>query len=492
MIKRIRDLMRTDPGLNGDLDRLPQLSWMLFLKAFDDKEQEWPVERPDYQPLLQENYRWRTWAGNDRFTGEPLVEFINDDLLPRLRALGDTSTSADLASKIGHVFQGVENRMRSGYQIREVLNEINKVDFTSSKDVHAMAELYESMLQEVRDAAGDSGEFYTPRPLTKFIVQQVDPRPGETVLDPAAGTGGFLVETLEHLGMERAESVRERRDIERSIRGIEKKPLPYLLAMMNLILHGVDVPQVESGNALALLRQSASPATQVDVVVTNPPFGGAESPDVVKAFPKKYQTAETAWLFLTAILDKLKPGGRCGIVLPNGVLFGEGVGTRIKERLLKECNLHTVVRLPDGVFAPYTSIPSNLLFFEKRADGRKAEQIHDIGGWATRDVWFYEIVPPAGSKRYTKTKPMRFEEFAECTAWWGGRGRDGRVENDRAWMVSATQLHEAGFNLDVPNPSSGDDLAHRPPHELVKELIETEHEILAILAELQSSLEATR
>jgi type I restriction enzyme M protein len=483
MIKRVRDLMRTDPGLNGDLDRLPQLSWLLFAKAFDDLEEQRSALDPDYEPLLQDDYRWAAWGGNPRFTGPALLTFVDEQLVPRLQALRDSKRS-ELAVKVGTVFSGVENRMRSGYQLREVLNQLNQVHFTSSDDIHTMAVLYESMLREVRDAAGDSGEFYTPRPVIRFMVQQVAPKLGEVVLDPAAGTGGFLVETWEHL-RHQAESVKRREQLQGSLRGYEKKPQPYLLGMMNLILHGIDVPQLVQGNALSKLQESRSAAHQVDVVLTNPPFGGAESEDVVKAFPAQYRTAETAWLYMTTVLDKLKVGGRCAIVLPNGVLFGEGVGARIKERLLRECDLHTVVRLPDGVFAPYTAIPTNLLFFDKKAASKKT-------GWSTKETWFYEIVPPDGRKRYAKTKPMRDEDFAECAEWWGGENRTGRTESSRAWAVPVEQLNTSGFNLDIRNPNGTGDLAHRPPHELVKELIETEYEILALLKGLEVPSEAER
>lgn len=481
VIKRIRDLMRTDPGLNGDLDRLPQLCWLLFLKAFDDLEQDREVADSEYTPLLDDRHRWSQWAGNDRFTGESLLAFVNDDLLPTLANLGSQETSGGLATRVGDVFDGVENRMRSGYQLREVLNELNKVHFASRDDIHTMARLYESMLREMRDAAGDSGEFYTPRPVIRFMVERIDPTLKDTVLDPAAGTGGFLVETWEHL-QGQATSVAKRNKLQQSLRGIEKKPLPYLLMMMNLNLHEINEPNVTVGNSLSLLREDTSPRSRVDVVLTNPPFGGAESEDVVKAFPMHYQTAETAWLFVTAVIDKLKPGGRCGIVLPNGVLFGEGVGTRVKQRLLKECNLHTIVRLPEGVFSPYTSIPTNLLFFEK-------QQPLPGDKYNTEHVWYYEVPPPEGRKRYTKTKPMRFDEFADCTEWWGGTEREGRVENDYAWKVPVQQVIDNDFNLDIRNPRTGDDLAHRPPQELVKELIETENEILGVLNELQTALE---
>ena len=297
--------------------------------------------------------------------------------------------------------------MLSGYLLRDVVNKVNEINFASSDDIHTMAHLYESMLREMRDAAGDSGEFYTPRPVIRFIVQQVDPQLGEIVLDPACGTGGFLVEALEHLAP-KVKTTQQRRALHNNLRGIEKKPLPYLLGMMNLVLHGVGQPNIVRGNALARPITQISKRDRVDVILTNPPFGGEEEKSIQANFPADKQTAETAWLFLQLVIRQLKDGGRCGIVVPNGVLFGDGVGARIKQQLLTECNLHTVVRLPDGVFEPYTAIPSNLLFFEKT--GR------------TKEVWFYEIPPPEGRKKYSKTKPMRFEEFADCQAWWTDAG----------------------------------------------------------------------
>jgi type I restriction enzyme M protein len=309
------------------------------------------------------------------------------------------------------------------------------------------------------------------------MVQQVAPRLGEVVLDPAAGTGGFLIETLEHLRAE-ATSVAQRDRLYESLRGFEKKALPYLLSTMNMLLHEVDVPRISLGNSLQTLMANRSRSTQVDVVLTNPPFGGAEGVEIAKAFPKEYQTSETAWLFLYLVMEMLKPGGRCGMVVPNSVLFDTGIGARIKKRLFETCDLHTVVRLPDGVFAPYTDIPSNLLFFEKRRP--------------TKDVWFYQIDPPEGRKRYTKTRPMQYEEFAECVEWWGGSRRTGRVENEHAWRVSGKFVVGDGYSLDLRNPSRGNELAQRSPAELVEELIATEREMISLLQDLQVNVEAHR
>ena len=471
VIKSARDAMRKDAGLNGDLDRIPQLAWILFLKAFDGLEENREViTHADYRPAIEAPYRWRDWAADpDGRTGEALLEFVNGELLPYLRGLTGTQEH-DPRDVLAAVFRETNNRMLSGHLLRDVVNKVGEISFSSSDDIHTMAHLYESMLREMRDAAGDSGEFYTPRPAIRFIVQQVDPQLGEIVLDPACGTGGFLVEALEHL-QPKVKTTQELRELHGNLRGIEKKPLPFLLGMMNLVLHRVGQPNIVRGNALARPITQISKRDRVDVILTNPPFGGEEEKTIQANFPADKQTSETAWLFLQLVIRQLKEGGRCGIVVPNGLLFGAGVGARIKKQLLTECNLHTVVRLPDGVFEPYTAIPSNLLFFEK--DRR------------TKEVWFYEIPPPEGRKKYSKTKPMRFEEFADCQAWWSAR-----EENERAWRVPIADLEATDFNLDLRNPNRPDDLAHRPPAELIAELIENEREILGLLEELQAEVES--
>lgn len=472
IIKSARDTMRKDAGLNGDLDRIPQLAWLLFLKAFDGLELNREVTASDFQPAIEAPYRWRDWAADPNGpTGEALLKFVNAKLLPYLRGLSGVG-SHDPRDVLAAVFKETNNRMLSGYLLRDVINKVNEINFASADDIHTMAHLYETMLREVRDAAGDSGEFYTPRPVIRFIVQQVDPHLGEVILDPACGTGGFLVETLEHLAP-KVNTAQQRRTLHNNLRGIEKKPLPYLLGMMNLVLHEVGQPNIVRGNALARPITQISKKERVDVILTNPPFGGEEEKSIQSNFPANMQTAETAWLFLQLVIRQLKEGGRCGIVVPNGILFGDGVGARIKKQLLTDCNLHTVVRLPDGAFAPYTDIPANLMFFEKT--GR------------TKEVWFYEIPPPEGRKKYSKTKPMRFEEFADCQEWWSRR-----EEDERAWRVPIADLEANGYNLDLRNPNRPDDLAHRPPTELLEELLRTEREILEQLEKLRRDIEISR
>ena len=456
--KSARDVMRKDAGLNGDLDRIPQLAWLLFLKAFDAREEQRLVTDRHYRPAIEAPFRWRDWAADpEGRTGPELLDFVNGELLPYLRELSSGTGALDARDTIAAVFKETYCRMLSGYLLRDVVDQVEKVNFTSSDDVHTMAHLYESMLREVRDAAGDSGEFYTPRPAIRFVVQQVAPKLGETILDPACGTGGFLVEALVELESS-VENVEQLRTLHGSLRGIEKKPLPYLLGMMNLLLHGVEQPALVRDNALAYPVTQVRRADRVDIVLTNPPFGGEEERSIQDNFPDATRTAETALLFLQLIVRRLNDGGRCGMVVPNGLLFGDGVAARIKKQLLTECDVHTIVRLPPGVFAPYTDIPSNLLFFEKT--GR------------TREVWFYEIDPPEGKKKYAKTRPMRFEEFAECQAWWGGPEHDRRVETEHAWRVPIAAIEGGGWNLDQKNPNRRDDLSQLTPVEVLSELIE--------------------
>lgn len=444
VIKNARDIMRKDAGLNGDIDRIPQIAWLLFLKAFDDLEEQRLVMDRNYKAVLEPELRWRTWAGNrtTRLTGEPLLRFMNDRLLPHLAdssGAGRTGADAAVRDTLGQIFRETRNKMVSGYLLADLVDELNQVSFTSSDDIHTMGTIYESMLREMRDAAGDAGEFYTPRPLVRFIVDQVDPQIGETVLDPACGTGGFLVEAYEHLRRQ-ATSSAQLRQLRGSLRGFEKKPLPYLLGQMNLLLHNADGAGVRRGNALPF-SMAEQRRDGVDVVLTNPPFGGEEEDSVLSSYPSTMRTSETSWLFLLAVMARLErsPQARAGVVVPNGVLSARGIGGRIKEQLLDKFNLHTIVRLPNGVFSPYTLIPTNVLFFE---------------AGKTEEIWFYEHPLPAGRKNYTKTTPLRYEELAPCRDWWGGRERQ-RASGDSAGMAR----HAAGgvgvwLQLGPPEPAS--------------------------------------
>ena len=496
VIKSARDIMRKDKGLNGDLDRLPLLTWIMFLKFLDDlelqREEAASLAGKKFRPAIEPPYRWRDWAADQQgVTGDELLAFINQDectrpdgkrgpgLFAYLRQL-TSSNGDDRRDVIATVFKGVDNRMKSGYLLRDVINKVGDIHFTSSDELHTLGALYESMLREMRDAAGDSGEFYTPRPVVRFMVQVTDPRLGETVLDPAAGTGGFLVEAYNHLS-EQVKTVAHRRLLqEESLFGCEPKSLPYLLCQMNLLLHGLDAPHIDPGNALRFKLAEIGEKDRVDVILTNPPFGGEEEKGIQGNFPDDRQTAETALLFLQLIMRKLHRNptqagrpARAAVVVPNGTLFGDGVCARIKEELLKTFNLHTIVRLPNGVFAPYTGIPTNILFFDRSGP--------------TKDVWYYEQPLPEGRKNYTKTAPVQFEEFSGCIAWW--KKRD---ESDRAWKVPAAELLANGCKLDRKNPRGKEDITHLPPAQLAADILKKEQCIVEVLDRIHGLLTTTR
>lgn len=492
LLKSSRDIMRKDKGLNGDLDRLPMLTWIMFLKFLDDLEHEREegakLGGSKFRPIVEKPYRWRDWAAPaDGMTGDTLLEFINLEkcrlpngkrglgLFAYLRKL--TSSNGDnRRDVIATVFRGVDNRMKSGYLLRDVINKMNGIHFTSSEELHTLGALYESMLREMRDAAGDSGEFYTPRPVVRFMVEAVNPRLGESVLDPASGTAGFLVESFSYLS-EQVKTVADRKVLQnRSLFGYEPKPLPYLLAQMNLLLHGLDAPQIDPGNALRFKLTEIGERERVDVILTNPPFGGEEEKGIQGNFPEDRQTAETALLFLQLIMRRLRrtprngfPPARAAVVVPNGTLFGDGVCARIKEELLKDFNLHTIVRLPSGVFAPYTGISTNILFFDRSG--------------STKDVWYYEHPLPEGRKNYTKTQPIQFEEFRTCLDWW-----KKRREGDYAWRVSAKELLANNCNLDRKNPHGKIDFEHLPPEQLLEDIVKKERRITEITAEIENLL----
>ncbi len=492
LIKSARDIMRKDKGLNGDLDRLPMLTWIMFLKFLDDleriREEEAVISDKRFRPAVEPPYRWRDWAAKeDGITGDELIAFVNNDEAMRpdgkrgpgffayLRNL-QGANGGDRRDVVATVFKGTLNRMINGYILRDVVNKVNGIHFTSSEEIHTLGHLYESMLKEMRDAAGDSGEFYTPRAVVRLMVEVIDPRLGETVLDPACGTGGFLVEAFSHLERQ-CKTVSDRKLLQsKSILGCEAKSLPYLLAEMNLLLHGLESPQIDPGNALRFPLKEIGDKDRVDVIITNPPFGGEEERGILSNFPEDKQTAETALLFLQLIMRKLKRpgkgserGGRAGVVVPNGTLFGDGVCARIKEELLRDFNLHTIVRLPNGVFAPYTPIPTNLLFFDRSGP--------------TKEVWYYEHPLPEGKKNYTKTRPVQFEEFNPILSWWNSRKKNGQ-----AWKVPVKGIVENGFNLDIKNPNGREDFEHMPPEKLVEDIVMKEKRILEIMADIRQIL----
>lgn len=430
IIKSIRDIMRKDAGVDGDAQRISQMVWMLFMKIFADKEEEWEYTLNNYESPITDKFKWHAWASDDEgLTGDELMEFINTELFPALKDIDTTKT--EQAKIIKAVFEDTYNYMKNGTLFRQVINEIDKIDFNSSEDRHTFNDIYETILKELQ-SAGSSGEYYTPRAVTQFIVDMVDPKLGETVLDPACGTGGFLTCAIDHV-RKQIDNPKATQTLQESIRGIEKKPLPHLLCTTNLMLNGFDQPAVSRGNMLTKSYSDYGVKDQVNIILSNPPFGGTEEDGTEKNFPKKFQTKETADLFLALFIKVLKKNGRAGVVLPDGTLFGEGVKTRIKEELLIKCNLHTIVRLPNGVFNPYTGIKTNLLFFEK--------------GKPTKETWYYEMPYPKGLKNFTRSRPININDFNSLKDWWMKR-----TENEYAWKVSVKDIKESNYNLDIKNP----------------------------------------
>ena len=456
VIKSARDTMRKDKGLNGDLDRLPLLTWIMFLKFLDDlelqREEAASLAGKKFRPAIEPPYRWRDWAANPQgVTGDELLAFINQDecnrpdgkrgpgLFAYLRQL-TSSNGDDRRDVVATVFKGVDNRMKSGYLLRDVINKVGEIHFTSSDELHTLGALYETMLRDMRDAAGDSGEFYTPRPVVRFMVQVTDPRLGETVLDPAAGTGGFLVETYNHLSQQ-VQTVAHRQLLQKgSLFGYEPKSLPYLLCQMNLLLHGLDAPHIDPGNALRFKLAETGERDRVNVILTNPPFGGEEERGVQGNFPEDRQTSETALLFLQLIMRRIMRDGtgRAAVVVPESVMSDSGVAQRVRQQLVQEFNLHTIVRLPKGVFEPYSDIQTNLLFF----DTAKSKE----------GVWFYQI--EVGGQRqamrdpkYTLTSPISYDEFLPVIEWY-----QNKDSSDAAWFVPQSEIEDRKYSFDFRNP----------------------------------------
>jgi type I restriction enzyme M protein len=495
IVKSARKVMRKDKGLNGELDRLPMLTWIMFLKFLDDmermQEDEAALAGKDFEPAIESPYRWRDWAAHhDGITGPDLIKFITADetirpngkkgagLFAYLRDLRGLNGGRDRRDVIATVFRGLSNRMESGYLLRDVINLVDGIHFDSSEEIHTLSRLYEALLREMRDAAGDSGEFYTPRPVIRFMVEVVDPKLEEVVLDPACGTGGFLAEAYSHLASQ-ATTVQKRKVLQKSsLRGVEPKTLPFMLAQMNLLLHGLEAPQIDPGNALRFRIAEIGERDRVNVILTNPPFGGEEEAGILTNFPEDRRTAETALLFLQLIMRRLKRAGhgRAGVVVPNGTLFGDGVAARVKADLLTQFNLHTVVRLPEGVFSPYTDIQTNLIFF-------------DTSG-PTDEIWFWEQPKPDGRRKYSKTQPLKYEHFEQCLAWW-----KHREDGPQAWKVPAINLMQRDdqgrvltVNLDQKNPHSKETIDHREPIEIIESAIGKERQVLSILDEIKSEV----
>ena len=458
ILKSIQTIMWQDTGLNGDAQRIEQLGWMLFLKIFSDKDKELELLDDNYTSPIPDEFHWvkekGNWAGDDEgMTGDELLEFVDRKLFPALRNI-DVSSGNRRALIVREVFEGNNNYMKSGINIRKVLNKLNEIDFNIAKDRHAFGELYETILKGLQ-SAGKSGEFYTPRAITSFITEMINPQLGEKILDPACGTGGYLTCAIEHL-KEQANSVEDRKSIAENVMGWEYKPLPYLLATTNLILHDMEVPNIRFGDALDQPLSNFTEKHRVNAILANPPFGGIVANNNENNFPQNYRTKESADLFLILMIHLLKQGGRAGIVLPDGSLTGDGVKQRVRQKLLEECNLHTIIRLPNSVFQPYATVATNLLFFTK--------------GTPTKEVWYYEHRLPEGQKAYNKTKPIQAKEFNPIKKWW-----NDRKESDVAWKVDMQTIIDRNYDLDIKNPTKQEEVHEYNSAELM-ELLHTSFE----------------
>ena len=443
MIKRLQDIMRQDAGVNGDAQRIEQIVWMLFLKLYDAKESEWEILEDNYKSIIPEEYRWRNWAIDNKdgkaMTGDELSNFIIQ-LFDTLKNLEINETTPIRGRIVREVFEDLNNYMKDGVLIRQVVNVLNEIDLTDFQTRHAFNEIYETILKDLQ-SAGKSGEFYTPRAVTDFIVKMVDPKIGQTVADFACGTGGFLVSALNHM-KEQANDTESNEILKKSFYGVEKKSLPYLLCTTNMLLHDVNEPNIIRGNSLEKNVRDYEEEDKFDIILMNPPYGGTEKKSVQQNFPTELRDSETADLFMVEILYRLKQKGKVGIVLPDGFLFGnDNTKVAIKKKLMEECNLHTIIRLPGSIFAPYTSIATNLLFFDKTGP--------------TQELWFYRMDLPEGYKAFSKTKPVELKHMQPIIDWWNNRieikdskDDESLTETYKSKKFTLEELSNLNYNLD--------------------------------------------
>lgn len=468
IIKALQNIMRKDQGVSGDAQRIEQLGWMITLKIIDDKDAEMEILQDDYVSAIPEYLQWRNWAADSEgITGDKLRDFVDQKLIPGLKNI-DVSTGNKRAILIRNIFDGINNYMKNGTIIRQVVNKLNEIDFNNSEDRHVFGDIYETLLRDLQ-SAGNYGEFYTPRAITEIMTEIVNPRLGEKVLDPACGTGGFLTCAIENIRKQDVHSVEDLKVLNATIRGQEFKPLPFMLCVTNLILHDVETPNVLYTDSLNREYNSIGAKDRVDVILANPPFGASVTDGVETNYPAAFRTTESADLFLLLMMRYLKEGGRAAIVLPDGSLTGDGVKQRIREEFLKQCNLHTIVRLPNSVFQPYASVATNLLFFTK--------------GESTKEIWYYEHKVPEGMKAYSKTKPIQKSEFAPMLKWWGKRKK-----SELAWKVPLKTLEENGYNLDIKNPTVPEEETVYTTTELMQMLHDSFKASEQLLAELKKGL----
>ncbi len=466
IIKTCRDIMRKDKGMNTDAQRLPQLLWMLFLKCFDDLESQREL-LGNYEPIIKSPYRWRDWSNEEKGPrGDQLIEFVENSLFKYLRSL-QGKNEKDQRDVIADIFREQENHMTDGYGMKEMINQINKLDFTSSEQFHLIGSVYEKMLLAMRDdSAGAFGEFYTPRPVIKFMVKMINPslRKRETILDPACGTGGFLVESYLYLE-EQVKGTEDNEFLQKNcLFGIEPRPDPFLFGIMNLLLHGIEEPNIVRTNTLEVPIRDIQENSKTDIIMTNPPFGGEEAESIKRKFPAEFQTRDTALGFLLHCVTRLKDSGRCAIILPNGPLFQTRIASKIKEKLLSECNLHTIIRLPGTVFAPYTNIATNILFFDKSG--------------STKEIWYYQMKIREDLKAYNKTTQMTYEDFSEVMKWW-----NKRKQNGKAWKVRVEDIKD--YNLDLKNPNDVEEGLNLSPHSIIDKILSDEEKALHLLKEIK-------
>lgn len=479
-VKRLRDIMRNDAGINGDAQRIEQIAWMLFLKVYDTKEQDWEFDEDGYVSIIPDNCRWSVWAHDDKtgraMTGDSLLDFVNNTLFPTLKGLQVNADTPIKKAIVKTTFEDANQYMKDGVLLRQVINVMDELDLSDYDEVHAFGEIYESILRELQ-SAGSSGEFYTPRAVTDFMAQMIKPQIGEEMADFACGTGGFLTSWLTELE-KRIKTTEDQEKYDNSIYGIEKKQFPYMLCITNMLLHGIDVPKIYHDNSLAKKVLDYGDGDKFDVILMNPPYGGNEKVDIKSNFPSDLASSETADLFMSVIMYRLKRNGRAAVILPDGFLFGtDNAKVSIKKKLLLEFNLHTVIRMPHSVFAPYTSITTNILFFDNTG--------------ATKETWFYRLDMPDGYKNFSKTKPMKVEHFAPVVEWWNNRKEISLDGFDKAKNYSVQELAERNYNIDLCGyPHEEEEIL--PPKELIQQYQEKRSSLNAdidrILAEISSIL----
>lgn len=481
-VKRLQDIMRNDAGINGDAQRIEQMVWILFLKVYNTKEGDWELIDKNYKSIIPEKYRWQNWAVDHKdgkaLTGQALLNFVNIKLFPALKGLEIDENTPMSKAIVKSAFEDNYNYMKDGILLRQVVNVIDELDLSQYDDRHAFGEIYETILRSLQ-SAGNAGEFYTPRAVTDFMAQRIAPKIGERIADFACGTGGFLTSALKLLDKQ-IKSAADKNIYNESVYGMEKKALPHLLCVTNMLLRDIDNPDINHGNSLEKNVRDYKDKDRFDVILMNPPYGGSEKEGVKINFPSDLQSSETADLFLTVIMYRLKKNGRAAVIIPDGFLFGtDNAKVAIKKKLLDDFNLHTVVRMPHSVFAPYTSITTNILFFERTEP--------------TKETWFYRLDMPDGYKNFSKTKPMKLEHFTPAVEWWGKRGEITADGFDKAKRYSVKELIDRNYNLDLCGfPHEEEEIL--PPHELIQQYQEKRASLNAdidrILAEIEAILGA--